>query len=950
MSHRIGINTGFIFLGAFSACIGAPSFPTPGTSTFLEEHPNVLALADGERLAALYGATIAEDDNPETTPLQFVEAFFSVEANRDALGIEGLELAYHKEFVGRDDRFRVYGFEQIMDSEDSLPVHGSLVKVLVRRGETDHITYIGAFVLPIPESALPEDVLDDEDAVAAVDQWPDYEGMVYSEPEKVIFHARNETIHRAWRFVGQDNGRSLLFLVDTADGRILDAVSVRRAVVDMDGVVKGWQTAGNAAFGEHEEVPLPGVRVRLLAEDVQYTCPSDEGTVLDVDYCDALGEYTISGATEGDRVTVRLVGEWATVWDCAGADAMTCILSGTPSASAVVECDEVPSGGSPEVDLTFGEAPACAGGSNPGAPCSPHAECPNGLCVGGWCLGGTNQGGACDPDANCTGGICETNPVQTAQVKAFLAVQQAHDWFKSLQPSVVEVDVSLPVFLDMTGPYSGAFFASFPNRIEIHRGSADIVDNPAIPSVVAHEYGHFLVNLATFQSFVGSVVDEDYADTVAAFVYDDPRIGCGLLEAPSGGWTSHDESCIRTIEADCPGTCRLTGVPCLQHADYTGSCYYGTGSNGPCDADPEQLCFNATGGRRALAGAFWDLRTRLLYCTGNETPCTVNENCTGPEVCADGKCLVPCQDESDCSTGEKCISGHCRVSCSTTACSGGAACTDRATEQLFTDFLLLSGIRRSFVEPAILTELLTADDDDGDLSNGTPNCSEIICAFVGEPGEGQDPCQPHPGDSDVCPLPEDCQATPKMGHGFACPTLVGVDDGSVVVTWLGPVGVDPEAGVDYEVNYQTIPPSVILKTTQVGIVPVDRYRVGRMVNDLPSVLGAIVSDWDGPANDITVEIGTTAQGQCRELHSATILPQGSGKWTSMGVETVDAFFGDIVGRLEVHSVDGVGGRISGNVAGRLKSANAYAIGIDAGGSEPTGEGNLTVASAPTRVI
>ncbi len=54
----------------------------------------------------------------------------------------------------------------------------------------------------------------------------------------------------------------------------------------------------------------------------------------------------------------------------------------------------------------------CAGGANPGSPCSEDADClgaPDGTCSGGSCLGGVNPGAICTNDADCLGvidGVC----------------------------------------------------------------------------------------------------------------------------------------------------------------------------------------------------------------------------------------------------------------------------------------------------------------------------------------------------------------------------------------------------------------------------------------------------------------------------------------------------------------------------------------------------------------
>ena len=66
------------------AVYGAPAFQTPATQSMLANTPGQRGVQQGERLCSLFGA----HNNPATTDA-FVDAYFDVQVNRDAMGIDG---------------------------------------------------------------------------------------------------------------------------------------------------------------------------------------------------------------------------------------------------------------------------------------------------------------------------------------------------------------------------------------------------------------------------------------------------------------------------------------------------------------------------------------------------------------------------------------------------------------------------------------------------------------------------------------------------------------------------------------------------------------------------------------------------------------------------------------------------------------------------------------------
>jgi hypothetical protein len=233
------------------------------------------------------------------------------------------------------------------------------------------------------------------------------------------------------------------------------------------------------------------------------------------------------------------------------------------------------------------------------------------------------------------------------------------------------------------------------------------------------------------------------------------------------------------------------------------------------------------------------------------------------------------------------------------------------TSRILADFIAIAGGSLD----TVLVEVLTADDDDADLSNGTPHSEDICQTFAGAHGWPPAPCVPPSAD--------------------------------VLVGWDGPLSQNPdppyqdwpEAGVDYVVDYDVYPPSVTLVTTEKGGDPVALWSIGRRHPGTgePADLGTINTDWDGNGHDITVWVGVDAERPCRDLHSIDIQRQDSTHWSSVRLNLTR----DLVGTADCYAAsNGNGGRISGNVGRNLSGVHAKAIGI--GSSDP---GTLEVGEA-----
>ncbi len=226
------------------------------------------------------------------------------------------------------------------------------------------------------------------------------------------------------------------------------------------------------------------------------------------------------------------------------------------------------------------------------------------------------------------------NPVPseftTAHVNAMIHASLTHDFFKQRQPGFNGLDHSIRANTNISSTCN-AFFTPIGTSINFF-GSGGGCVNTAYSSVVAHEYGHYIVNqLSLAQGAFG----EGFGDCIAILQYDDPVVGHDFFG---------------------PGTF-VRNIPA---------------------ADQQYPCFseNHTCGQ-VLAGAWWDIKLGLQASLGAES---------GLET----------------------------------------------ARQLFTDWSLitLGGKFRNSADARTAIEVLTADDDDGNLENGTPHYDEICNGFA----------------------------------------------------------------------------------------------------------------------------------------------------------------------------------------------------------------------------
>lgn len=229
--------------------------------------------------------------------------------------------------------------------------------------------------------------------------------------------------------------------------------------------------------------------------------------------------------------------------------------------------------------------------------------------------------------------VLNTTPTEanTAQVNAILHQTLAHNYFRERAPTFTGLDISLPSNVNVASTCNANFDGISIQTNFFNAGGGCV--NTAYSAVVAHEYGHFIVNrLGLAQGAFG----EGFGDTMSMMLYDDFVLG-------------------RDFRG--PGT--FVRNPVLANQQY------------PCASTAIHTC------GQILAGVLWEIRTNFGQSYGEPTAFEL-------------------------------------------------------VRQLHVDWALITdgGIGLNSAHPQTAVEFLTADDDDANINNGTPNIGDICAAFL----------------------------------------------------------------------------------------------------------------------------------------------------------------------------------------------------------------------------
>jgi hypothetical protein len=117
------------------------------------------------------------------------------------------------------------------------------------------------------------------------------------------------------------------------------------------------------------------------------------------------------------------------------------------------------------------------------------------------------------------------SPVEfaTSQVNAFLQVNRAHDFVKSLDPSFTAIDRPILAQVNVNDSCNAYFIPEGDGVLSFFR--ANPCANTAYSTVIHHEYGHFVVWKAFGSAQPMPAYNEGVADSFAALLTDQPVIG-----------------------------------------------------------------------------------------------------------------------------------------------------------------------------------------------------------------------------------------------------------------------------------------------------------------------------------------------------------------------------------------------------------------------------------------
>ncbi len=140
---------------------------------------------------------------------------------------------------------------------------------------------------------------------------------------------------------------------------------------------------------------------------------------------------------------------------------------------------------------------------------------PNGVAELSLNLPGVVPPGNINPEYN-TPQPTPTNSPNTAQVNAFIHTNHIHNYYKDRAPGFAQLDVVIPANTGVAGQCNAFFTTSPVPSINFYNFGGGC-NNSAYSSVIAHEYGHFVVNrLGLAQGAFG----EGFSDVGAMLLYD----------------------------------------------------------------------------------------------------------------------------------------------------------------------------------------------------------------------------------------------------------------------------------------------------------------------------------------------------------------------------------------------------------------------------------------------
>jgi hypothetical protein len=390
-----------------------------------------------------------------------------LEQHGAALGCPDPDLRLTWSATLKNERFTVFAFQQYLDDVE---VEEAIARILVLNGPVPRVVYAAGTLAPATPQDLAAPLLDGATAVAIVRAQRLYRDLpVWSKPEPGIFQGIGGWIPpvRVWKFVGEEPDlENRRKLTFFVNATTGQLVHARNEILHQ-GEITG-QVRARATPGMSPDIPSnPPVLTPL--GDVRINVFNGTSDYANADGSISLPHWGTEPVTLRTRLgTASNVGRWASVADRAN-DVLALTQVVTPPGP---------------VTLTFNNTPQGAAGAT-----------------------------------------------TTAQVNAFIHTNLIHDFFRSRSGTWSLIDHPLRANVNINrscnASYDGASINFFTAGTEPGYGTCP---NTAYSSVVAHEYGHHIVNqLGVGQGGFG----EGFSDVCSMFLYDDPQIARQFVDGQS---------------------------------------------------------------------------------------------------------------------------------------------------------------------------------------------------------------------------------------------------------------------------------------------------------------------------------------------------------------------------------------------------------------------------------
>ncbi len=281
---------------------------------------------------------------------------------------------------------------------------------------------------------------------------------------------------------------------------------------------------------------------------------------------------------------------------------------------------------------------------------------------------GTSTGTDCTTPG--AGGAGNTHAARTQ----FYHVNRAKEVGRGWLPTNAWLSAVLPVNVNL-GQTCNAYWDG--SSVNFFRSGSGCGNTGEIAAVSLHEYGHGLDQNDGNAFSPDNGTGEAYADITAALLLHDSCMGQGFFSGNCGGYGDTCTSCSGVRDVDWAK--HVSNTPHKVDNFTRVNCWYGGGYNGPCGMEGHCESY-------VISEAIWDLANRDLPSPGSAAAWSTTERLWYVSRPTSGSAFV-CHNATIPWTSDGCATG------------------------------------------SLFRTLRAADDDDGNLANGTPHSCQIYAAL-----------------------------------------------------------------------------------------------------------------------------------------------------------------------------------------------------------------------------